>query len=167
VTKQPWFAALLALVACGGGAGSSAPVKPATSPQGAVEGFMQAVADSNLPRMAELWGSASGPAARTRQPSDYERRVAIMQAYLRNESHRVLPVGPSGSDTSQDVQVELRRELCTWVVPFTVIKTGQGSWLVNQVDLTQAGNPARPCNPGRAGDTTSNPGSVEDSAPAQ
>lgn len=153
MTKQLGFAALLALAACGGGAGASGPVKPAASAQGAVEGFMQAVADSNLARMAELWGTPSGPAARTRQPSDYERRVAIMQAYLRNESHRILPLTPSGSDSNQDVQVELRRELCTWVVPFTVIKTGDGSWLVNQVDLTRAGNPARPCNPNATGDS--------------
>ncbi len=148
MTQQRWCAALpalLALAACGGG--PSAPVTPANSPAGVVESFMQAVADSNLTRMAQLWGSSGGPSATTRQPADYERRIAIMQAYLRNESHRVLPSTPSGSEARQDLQVEIRRELCTWVVPFTAIKTGNG-WLVNQVDLTQAGNPARPCAPG-------------------
>jgi hypothetical protein len=39
-------------------------------------------------------------------------------------------------------------------VPFTVIKIPDGSWLVNQVDLTAAGNPARPCLPGNEQDTT-------------
>ncbi|MBA3257956.1 MAG: hypothetical protein H0T68_00645 [Gemmatimonadales bacterium] len=149
--QQRWCAALLTLVACGGG-GSSAPVAPANSAVGVVEGFMQAVADSNLTRMAQLWGASGGPAARTRQPADYERRIAIMQAYLRNESHRLLPSTSPGSDARQDVQVEIRRELCTWVVPFTAIKTGDG-WLVNQVDLAQAGNPARPCAPRGAGDS--------------
>ncbi len=150
--QQRWYAALLALVACGGGAGSSGSVAPANSATGAVESFMQAVADSNLVRMAQLWGTASGPAARTKQPSDYERRVAVMQAYLRNESHRLLPAGESAAEGRQDVQVEIRRELCTWVVPFTMIRTGDG-WLVNQVDLSRAGNPARPCVPGPAKDT--------------
>lgn len=150
--QQRWYAALFALVACGGGVGSSGSVSPANSATGAVESFMQAVADSNLVRMAQLWGTASGPAARTKQPSDYERRVAVMQAYLRNESHRILPLSQSGTEGRQDVQVEIRRELCTWVVPFTVIQTGDG-WLVTQVDLTQAGNPARPCVPGPAKDT--------------
>ena len=51
---------------------------------------MQAVADSNLDKMATLWGTANGPASRTRQPSDYQRRIAIMQAYLRNDSFRVI-----------------------------------------------------------------------------
>ncbi len=150
--QQRWYAALVVLTACGGGSGPG-PVTPGTSPTAAVEGFMQAVSDSNLTRMAQLWGSTGGPAARTRQPPDWERRIAIMQAYLRNESHRLLPVVPSGSDSKQDIQVEIRRQLCTWVIPFSVIKSGD-SWLVNQVDLTQAGNPARPCAPGGEQDTT-------------
>lgn len=152
MTQQRWYAALLALMACGGG--SSSTVEPAGSATDAVDRFMQAVADSNLARMAELWGTASGPAARTRTPSDYERRVAVMQAYLRSESHRVLPPRPSPVEGRQDVQVELRRELCTWVVPFTAIRTTSSGWIVNQVDLTQAGNPSRPCAPGAAQDTT-------------
>ena len=36
-----------------------------------------------------------------------------------------------------------------WVIPFTVLRLGDGSWIVNQVDLTTAGNPARPCVPGQ------------------
>ncbi len=148
---QRWCAALLALVACGGG-GSSGSVAPANSAAGAVESFMQAVADSNLPRMAELWGTASGPAARTRQPADWEKRILVMQSYLRNESHRVLPGAPSATAGRQDVQVEIRRELCTWMVPFTAVQTSSG-WVVNQVDLTAAGNPARPCIPGQMQDS--------------
>jgi hypothetical protein len=150
--KQRWCLTLLALAACGG-AQSTSSVTPANTATGAVEKFMQAVADSNLARMAELWGTTAGPAAKTRQPSDYERRIAVMQAYLRNESHRLLPVVPSGSEARQDVQVEIRRELCTWVVPFSTVKTGSGDWIVNQIDLTQAGNPARPCAPGAAQDS--------------
>jgi hypothetical protein len=73
-----------------------------------------------------------------------------MQAYLQNESHRVVKDVPEGTgDTRRGVQVEIRRELCTWVVPFTAIKLADGSWIVNQVDLTAAGNPGRPCVPGQ------------------
>jgi hypothetical protein len=158
--KQQWSVTLLALVACGGG-GSTGSVAPAKTPAGTVESFMQAVADSDLTRMAQLWGTAAGPAAKTRTPPDYERRIAVMQSYLRNESHRVLPVVSSGSEARQDVQVELRRELCTWVVPFTTIKDNDGHWIVNQVDISQAGNPARPCVPGGAQDSAA----AQDSVP--
>ena len=49
------------------------------------------------------------------------------------------------------MQVELRRQACTWTVPFTVIQLPDGSWIMNQIDLTSAGNPARPCNPSTRG----------------
>ncbi len=144
----------LLLAACGGATGSAPAPGPVKSASGAVEGFMQAVADSNLATMANLWGTSAGPAAKTRQPADYERRIAIMQSYLRNENHRIVSDSPDGSDARHAVQVELQRELCTWTVPFRVIKLADGNWLVNQVDLTAAGNPARPCDPNDARDTT-------------
>jgi hypothetical protein len=137
------------LAACGGGSAPST-VAPSTSARGAVDAFMQAVADSNLTGMANLWGTSAGPAAKTNQPSDWEKRITVMQAYLQNESHRVVGDTPEGTgDTRHAVQVEIRRELCTWVVPFTAIKLGDGSWIVNQVDVTAVGNPGRPCVPGQ------------------
>jgi hypothetical protein len=134
-----WTAFLLA--GCGG---STAPVEPAKSAAAAVQSFMQAVADSNLTKMAGLWGTISGPAIQTGQPKDYERRIAIMQAYLRNDSFR-LTSDVAETPERRALMVELRRKTCTWHVPFVAIKSGTGSWLVNQVDLTAAGNPARPC----------------------
>jgi hypothetical protein len=150
VIQQRWWGTVLLLAACGG---STAPVEPSKSASNAVQAFMQSVADSNLAKMATLWGTARGSAAKTHQPSDYERRIAIMQAYLRNESFRLTSDVPEATDR-RVVQVELRRQTCTWNVPFVVIKAGDGSWLINQVDLTTAGNPRRPCVEGQAGDTT-------------
>jgi hypothetical protein len=145
------FAAVLA--GCGGGS-TPATVAPTNSAEGAVESFMQAVADSNLSQMANFWGSTGGPAARTGQPPDYQRRIAIMHAYLRNESHRIVSDTPEAGDARHALQVEIRRQLCSWVVPFTAIKLGDGTWIVSQVDLTAAGNPAQPCVPGGVTDTT-------------
>jgi hypothetical protein len=151
VIKQRWFGAALFLAACGGSA--PAPVQPAKSASGVVNAFMQAVADSNLAKMATLWGTSRGPASQTRQPTDYERRIAIMRAYLRNESFRVTADMPEG-DSRRALQVEIRRQACTWSVPFVAVKTGDGSWVVNQVDLAAAGNPARPCAQGELQDST-------------
>ena len=148
IKARPLVLALV-LAACGGGSAPSSTVTPTNSARGAVDAFMQAVADSNLTQMANLWGTASGPAARTRQPPDWEQRIAIMQAYLQNESHRIVSDAPAGSDARHAVQVEIRRQLCTWTVPFTTVRLASGSWIVNQVDLTAAGNPARPCAPGQ------------------
>lgn len=152
--KPRWILLVAVLAGCGGGSPPST-VTPATSAKGAVDRFMQAVADSNLDQMANLWGSAAGPAAKTGQPPDYQRRVAIMHAYLRNESHRVVTDSPDGGDARHALQVEIRRQLCSWVVPFGAVKLRDGTWIVSRVDLTAAGNPARPCVPGGETDTTS------------
>jgi hypothetical protein len=155
VIKQLGLLLLVGLAACGGTAGKSpAAPGPVTSPRGTVEQFLQAVADSNLQKMASLWGTAAGPAAKTNQPPDYQRRIAVIQAYLKNEGTAVTGDAPDGSPDRHLVQVELRRDLCTKVVPFTVIRLADGTWLVNQVDLEAAGNPARPCIQGNERDTT-------------
>jgi hypothetical protein len=148
VIKARALVLALGLSACGGGSAPSA-VTPTNTARSAVDAFMQAVADSNITQMANLWGTSAGPAGRTRQPPDWERRVAVMQAYLQNESHRIVSDAPEAGETRHAVQVEIRRQLCTWRVPFTAIRLGDGSWIVNQVDLTAAGNPARPCAPGQ------------------
>jgi len=151
VIKARALVLAVVLAACGGGSAPSTVSPTTSSARGAVDAFMQAVADSNLARMSELWGTSAGPAAKTRQPADWERRVAVMQAYLQNESHRIVSDGPAtpAAEGRRSVQVEIRRQLCTWLVPFTAIRLGDGTWIVNQVDLTAAGNPARPCVPGQ------------------
>jgi hypothetical protein len=153
VTKQLWFGTALLLAACGGGR-STEPVQPSGSAAATVKGFMQAVADSNLAKMASLWGTASGPASKTNQPPDWQRRVAVMQVYLRNQSYRLTGDTPASDQSRHDVQVELKRQTCTWSVPFVVVRLGDGSWLVNQVDLAAAGNPARPCQEAAPRDST-------------
>jgi hypothetical protein len=145
VINRRWYAAALVLAACGGSGPGQ--VHPASTASATVQEFMQAVADSNLAAMAGLWGTPRGPAAKTRQPSDYERRIFVMQSYLSNDDSRILSDEPDGSEARRAVQVQLRRQACTWTVPFTVIRLADGSWIVNQIDLTTAGNPARGCNP--------------------
>ena len=150
------FLVSAALAACGGGSAGHMPAAPGpvTSPRAAVEQFLEAVADSNVQKMGMLWGTSAGPAAKTNQPSDWERRIVVMQAYLRNEGAKVTGDAPDSGPDRHQVQVELRRQLCTKTVPFTVIKLADGTWLVNQVDLGAAGNAARPCLPGSEQDTT-------------
>jgi hypothetical protein len=115
-----------------------------------VTSFLQAVSDSNLQKMASLWGTTAGPASRTKQPPDYEKRIAVMQAYLRHDDSRIVTDVQDGLPTRHAVQAELRRAACTWTVPFTVVQLGDQSWIVNSVELTAAGNPSRPCNPAAA-----------------
>jgi hypothetical protein len=69
----------------------------------------------------------------------------VMQAYLRHDDSRILTDAPDAGPTKHLVQAELRRAACTWTVPFVVVQLADSSWIVNSVDLTTAGNPARGC----------------------
>lgn len=136
------------LAACGSStaADPARPAGPATSADGAVRGFLKGVTDSNLTAMATHWGGAGGPAIRTNQPPDWEKRMVVMQAYLAKADYRIVSDVGAGTDAAtRSLSVELRRPECVRVVPFTVIRAADGSWLVNQVDLASAGSPVKPC----------------------
>jgi hypothetical protein len=147
VIQRALCGALVLLAACGGGAASNTPkVTPTTSSEQAVEQFMKAVADSNLAKMATLWGSSKGSAAQTGQPIDYPRRIVVIQAYLRGATPRIVSADPAGPAVSQRlVNVELRRDQCVKTVPFQTAKAPSGNWVITSIDLAAVGTPGRAC----------------------
>lgn len=138
--------ATVLIAACSGAATSSAQtVSPQAGSEAAVQGFLRAVADSNLDKMAELWGTSKGPAGTTRQPSDYERRILVMQAYLHGAEYRIISNARDGSsDDRRVLQVEMSRRGCDKIVPFTTTRSRKG-WVVSAIDLDMLGSPGRQC----------------------
>jgi hypothetical protein len=138
---------VLLLVACGGARSDKGPkVTPMTSGEQAVTQFMKAVDDSNMAKMATLWGSAKGPAAETGQPVDFERRMVVIQAYLRDAGWRVIGADQTSPEADhRTLQVEFKRDRCTKVVPFGTVKSANGGWIINTIDLAAAGTPGRSC----------------------
>jgi len=132
----------ISLVACGGTPAPQVGADP--GPVKAVQQFMQAVTDSNLTRMAELWGTAKGSAAETRQPADYQKRVAIMWAYLHGTTAKVQGEVEHGGGRSV-LAVEVSRSGCRKRVPFTVVRTDGGDWIINAIELGLVGAPGTPC----------------------
>lgn len=126
------------LAAACGGAGSSPTPDP--GPAQAVADFMQAVADSNLVRMGELWGTSSGPAPTSRET---QMRIQVMHAFLKGSTAQVLSQLYSTRDRAT-LQVELRRSDCVRTVPFEMVRAGR-RWIVNAVDLDFVGTPGREC----------------------
>lgn len=125
------------------------------SPSAVVEEFMRATADSNLARMSELWGSAKGSARQTGKPKDYQKRVVIMNAYLKGVSARALSEVDADNSNERIVTTELSRGTCRVTIPVTTVRT-KGGWIVKNFDLNQAAQANRPCaasrqsgNPGR------------------
>jgi hypothetical protein len=135
----------LLLTACGGRAGQVAPIPEA---EVGFRNFMQAVADSNFVRMSEHWGTSRGSASETGNPPDYQQRMVIVQAYLRGIRFRVLSnEAVVNFENQRLLTVELSRDNCVNAVPFTMVRTGSGRWIVYSFDLEKVGSPARGCNP--------------------
>jgi hypothetical protein len=136
---------LAALAACGGSKPSTGPT-PSPGPTQAVQEFMKAVADSNLTRMAELWGTSSGSAAETGKPTDYQRRIAVMYTFLKGSTAKVLAEVERSNDKST-LAVEVTRSDCHKRIPFTLEKTKNDRWMVTSIELGALGTPGRACAP--------------------
>jgi hypothetical protein len=87
-------------------------------------------------------------------PKVLQMRVTVIQKYLDHVGYRVVegPVAPaSGAPGLRTVRVELQREGCNAVLPIDLVRTRSGGWLVYDVHLESAGNPAARCQPEGAG----------------
>ncbi len=112
-------------------------------PQVTVTRFMSAVEAKNLVAMGQLWGTTRGPAVEKMDPADLEKRLTVMQRYLTHDEYEVR-AGAMAGDRLRSYQIQLTRAGCVHTVPFELVRLG-GGWLVSNIDLTQAGNPAREC----------------------
>lgn len=138
----------VSVFACGKKETSYAP--PPSDPEATVIEFLAAVRAQDLAGMARLWGSSSGPAGDRLDQNELEQRLTVMRIYLEHEEYSVIPGATDPTMTIESgerlVMVRLTRRGCTPEVPFTVTPYGNG-WLVRDVKLEAAGNPARTCAP--------------------
>jgi hypothetical protein len=121
------------------------------TPAAAVQEFMRALADSNLTRMAELWGTDKGPVSKT-HPKDYEKKIMIMQLFLHGVQVRTLGDVPSTKSGLRSVTTELAHNGCKVTISVDVVKAKDG-WLVQNFDLAEAGHVNQPCDNGKPGNS--------------
>lgn len=134
--------ATLITVACGGRGGS---VPAPSDPEITVREFMNAVRANRLRTMGALWGTARGPAAGSMPAAELEQRLTVMRIYLEHERYELVPDSDAvGSGGRRVLRLRLFRKGCTSVVPFTLVRYRDG-WLISEIDLAAAGNPARIC----------------------
>src|SRR5437016_6247686 len=101
-------------------------------------------------RVATLWGTERGPAADWMKAEELSQRVAVIQRYLNHSGYRVVegPLPVPGQDNQRAFRVELqRRNGCNVVLPIDLVRAKSGTWLVLDVHLDVAGNPAAGCKP--------------------
>ena len=134
----------LATAACSSTTTSSfvAPVDPDVT----MSSFMNAVQANDLRAMGQLWGTKSGPMAGRMDADQLDMRLTVMQRYLAHEKYQIVPAPSTATvrEGRRRYQVELTRLGCVIQVPIELVQVKSG-WLVNNVDLTRAGNPGRAC----------------------
>ena len=138
------LSATLAVAACGSRASSS--IMLPVDPQVTVARFMSAVDANNLLAMAQLWGTRDGPSIEKMDRTELDMRLTVMRSYLTHEEYEILASGSlaRADDRTRAYDIRLTRAGCVHTVPFELVRVG-GGWLVSNVDLTRAGNPARSC----------------------
>jgi hypothetical protein len=144
VISRPAVLVALSCLACG-----KKPQPPAPqSLQQTLAAFMTAVKANDLDRMKNLWGSERGPASGYMDAEYLHRSLTVFQIYLNHTDYRVLegPLPVQGKDRLRTFHVELQRPTgCRVVVPIDLVRANSGSWLVNDIHLEAAGNPAQAC----------------------
>lgn len=101
-----------------------------------VERFLQAANARDFNAMRELFGTHAGPIGGNRR--DIELRMAAIAEILRHDDYKVL-----GDQREPGRQFPTTRVLVSLTkggrqisdVPFLVVQTDKGGWLVEQVDL--------------------------------
>lgn len=155
---------VVAVAGCAGAATAAGPAPPAGSAEAAgpadvVEVFLEAAGRRDHAAMARVFGTGDGPigdrggtlgcalrkvgswirlGARCLEQGEVELRMDVIAGILRHESYRVRLGGAVAGRgrAAVRVDVELVRTARGAVeVPFVVIRTGDGAWLVEQVGL--------------------------------
>ena len=142
ITRRFIFAsaAVLALAACHHQSGPAVPAAP-SAPDETVRQFLAAVNANDLDRMALLFGTENGPMPLTspNSPDTRHKQLVIMQRLLLADSFRVVSIEPVPSHAShRRIEVELMRGAQRASVPFVLVPSRTGGWLVFEFDSNAA-----------------------------
>jgi hypothetical protein len=144
---RPWRSRSLAsvllflVVACGGRGGGVVPPasnpRPAAAPAEAVERFMRLVSSKAYAQMGYLFGTREGPIISRDTEQQVERRMFAVADILQHERFAIRgeqPIPGRGPDVAQ-LTVQITQQGQVHDVPFVVVRTTTGGWLVEQIDL--------------------------------
>lgn len=136
-----------ATVACGGRrTGVVAPAPP--TPEATIEQFLTAANAGDLEGMAMVWGDERGPSAVTNviKRDERQRRLTIMQRLLHSDNHTITATDHSNM-ARPVLTVAMSQGTHRFAVPFTLVRSRGGGWLINEIDLAAAMPQAGPRQP--------------------
>jgi hypothetical protein len=108
----------------------------APSPNAAIEQFLAAAKSKDLAAMAAVWGTAKGPASKSMNKKELERREFIMIECLPHEKATLGPSGPGeGGRLRIPVELVLLNHRAT--PAFTVVLGPKKRWYVENLEIDQ------------------------------
>lgn len=108
-----------------------------------VERFLRAVNANDIQTMARLFGTRDGSISNRDPQQEVEQRMFTLASYLRHEDYsvageRVVP-GRIGDAIQIIAQLRLTGRTSAAQVPFTLVRTRDGAWLVEQIGVDDLG----------------------------
>jgi hypothetical protein len=116
---------------------SVAPPNSSVGPSLVVEQFLRAANSNDLATMSRLFGTREGPVVRRDPHQQNEERMFALASVLRHQDFVVegQQVVPGRSDEAIQLIVRMQTSQRTVSVPFTMVVTRDGSWLVEQIGI--------------------------------
>lgn len=115
----------------------SSGIAPGIAPRLVVEQFLRAANDNDLVTMSRLFGTKDGSVAERDSRAQVEQRMFALASLLRHHDYEVQGQSVVPGRIGEAVRINVRLQLAegTPVVPFTVVQSKNGSWLVEQIDV--------------------------------
>jgi hypothetical protein len=115
------------------------PVRPAatpgsSSPKGAVEQMLSAAKVQDLQAITAVWGDENGLARDRNPPAEIESRAFIMACVLKSDTQKVGEPAPAGNGRIM-VNADLTQGGNSGSTRFMTVRTKEGRWVVQDVDL--------------------------------
>ncbi|HLU26076.1 MAG TPA: hypothetical protein VKZ58_10275 [Longimicrobiales bacterium] len=115
------------------GSAGAPPVAPAL----VIERFLQAVNAQDLETMARLFGTEEGSILNRDPRPEVEKRMYTLALILRHQDYRLEGERPVPGRLGQAIQlvVGMRFPNRQVSVPYTLVRTKTGHWLIEQIDV--------------------------------
>jgi hypothetical protein len=111
----------------------------AESPSAAIRQFLDGAKRKDLTAMAAVWGTERGPASKSMDRKELERRELIMMQCLAHEKSTIGASGP-GEGGRLKVPVQVTAGTLKASPTFTVVEGPRKRWYVENFDIDQLRN---------------------------
>lgn len=113
------------------------PADPAVAGALVIEQFLRAANTKDYGTMSRLFGTKQGPIVDLYDRRHVDQRMLVLAVLLEHENHALQDVAPvpGRGEGARQVIVRMTLRGRETEVPYTIVRSDAGSWLVEQVDL--------------------------------